>query len=66
MFEEMLPGQVTPRGFTVHLAYSLLVGMKRLLDNALDNADWALDGSGKAPQPSGADAAEARPSRRNT
>lgn len=59
MFEEILPGQATPRGFTVRLEYQLLVGMMRLLDKALDAADWAVDGHGKASQPTPADAAEA-------
>ncbi len=62
MFEEILPGQVTPRGLTVHLEYPLLVGMMRLLDNALEPADWALPEAGR-PAPSGSPAAEPDPQR---
>ncbi len=43
MFEEILPGPATPRGFAIRLDLQMLVGLLRLIENAVEAADWNLE-----------------------
>ena len=63
MFEEILPGPATPRGFTVRLELQLQVGLLRLIENALESADWNLEAlnTDKAQKAAAADAEQSRP-----